>query len=645
MKVKVIKGKFIISELECSELYLVQNGEKHYLQKENNDFLLSLNDLIEFFTIPNKVIRFYNEEGKFINLKERFIEFGERSYLKKDGHYYYIFPDLKNNLSLIYNKKPALNYVYGKDATFKGSHVESENVYLNFEFSTKYFKPTKITSSVVVRKTQETFNFNVENYSIELSDINKYKINASIKLSLEDIKSLISEDVDIFNYDFSVYDTFFNFKISEMPLSDMKAKIKFNKDDQNKYDDENWIEYDKDSQLLLRVYRTFHGFLSFKVTALAKETYNYYYEHIKNNKREFSNDKPTIVCVEYPSSAQDNGLAFFEYLMKHHSKKYNIYYLVHRNSPDLKNLSNYMDRVVFYKTPDNLRVLYEADVVCHTHTSYYMLPFRVNELENELANKKRVFLQHGIMGVRNLKGMYARKPHERFTDLFVVSSEREKNMITSGYGYDENEVILSGLSRFDNLIKEKKKNKYKLKNDKKVLIMPTWRPVLDVMSDEQFMNTEYYKTFQSLINNDKLRELAKQKDEEVLLFMHRNFQKFNHLFKSDFVKVLSNDEYDIKDLLYDSTTLVTDYSSVALDFGIMERKVIYYQPKEIMEKKLNTFEKDKLPGNITLNENELINELATEEVKKDLDLSVLYKYKDKKASKRIFKHMKKSFGL
>ena len=121
--------------------------------------------------------------------------------------------------------------------------------------------------------------------------------------------------------------------------------------------------------------------------------------------------------------------------------------------------------------------------------------------------------------------------------------------------------------------------------------MPTWRPVLDVMSDEQFMNTEYYKTFQSLINNDKLRELAKQKDEEVLLFMHRNFQKFNHLFKSDFVKVLSNDEYDIKDLLYDSTTLVTDYSSVALDFGIMERKVIYYQPKEIMEKKLNTFEK------------------------------------------------------
>ena len=40
-------------------------------------------------------------------------------------------------------------------------------------------------------------------------------------------------------------------------------------------------------------------------------------------------------------------------------------------------------------------------------------------------------------------------------------------MITSGYGYDENEVILSGLSRFDNLIKEKK-NKYKLKMIKSV---------------------------------------------------------------------------------------------------------------------------------------------------------------------------------
>ncbi|WP_142923878.1 CDP-glycerol glycerophosphotransferase family protein [Staphylococcus gallinarum] len=635
----------IISELECTELYLIYYGEKQYLQKDENNFSITLNALLTFFTEPNKVIYFYNENGEFINLKEQSIEFEERSFLKKDGHYYYIFPDLKNNLSLIYNKKPALNYIYGKDATFKGAHVENEIVYLNFEFSTKFFKPTKITSSVCIRKTQETFNFNVENYAIEAIGTNKYKINASIKLSLEDIKSLIGENVDIFNYDFSVYDVFFNFKISEMPISNMKAKIKFNKMDQQKYDDENWIEYDKYNQLLLRVYRTFHGYLSFKVTALAKSTYNYYEEHIKKNKHIFSSDKPTIVCVEYPSSAQDNGLAFFEYLMKHHSRKYNIYYLIHKNSPDLKNLSNYMDRVVFYKTSNHIKILYEADVICHTHTSYYMLPFRVNELEKELASKKRVFLQHGIMGVRNLKGMYARKPHERFTDLFVVSSEREKRMITSGYGYDEKEVILSGLSRFDNLIKEKRNNKFKLKNERKILIMPTWRPVLDGMSDEAFMNTEYYKTFQSLINNDELHNLAEKNNKKILLFLHRNFQKFNHLFKSDFVSILSNDDYDIKDLLYDSTTLVTDYSSVALDFAIMKRKVVYYQPKEIMEKKLNTFDKGNLPGNVVLDETELIKELATDEIKKDLDLSGLYKYKDKKASKRIFKHMKKSFDL
>lgn len=645
MKVKVVKDKFVISELECSELYLVHDGKKRYFQKEKSNFLISIYELLEFFTVSNKVIRFYNEDGKLINLKKHLNDFGKRSFLKKDEHYYYIFPDLKDNLSLIHNKKPALNYIYGKDATFKGAYVENKNVYLNFEFSTRYFKPTKITFSVVVRKTKENFNFNVENYSIEKIKLNKYKITAAIKLNLEDIKSLISDGVDIFNYDFSVYDTFFNFKISEMPLSNMKAKIKFSKTDQQKYDDENWIEFDKDNQLLLRVYRTFHGCLSFKVTALSKETYNYYYNHIKNNKRKFKNTKPTIVCVEYPSSAQDNGLAFFKYLIRHHSRKYNIYYLIHKNSPDLKNLSGYMDKVIFYKTPDNLRILYEADIICHTHTSYYMLPFRANELENELANKKRVFLQHGIMGVRNLKGMYARKPHERFTDLFVVSSEREKDMIISGYGYDESEVILSGLSRFDNLIKEKKKNNFKLKNDKKILIIPTWRPGLDVMSDEEFLNTAYYKTFQCLISNDELREISENKNEEILLFMHRNFQKFNHLFKSDFVKVLSNEEYDIKDLLYDSTTLVTDYSSVALDFAIMKRKVVYYQPKEIMEKNLNTLEKDKLPGNIVQNETELINELNTEDVKKDLDLSVLYKYRDKKASKRIFKHMKKSFGL
>src|SRR5699024_2904768 len=132
-------------------------------------------------------------------------------------------------------------------------------------------------------------------------------------------------------------------------------------------------------------------------------------------------------------------------------------------------------------------------------------------------------------------------------------------------GFSPNEVILTGLPRFDLLIEESKNNKLNINQKKKVLIMPTWRPGLDNLSDEESKKTNYYKTFTSLINNESIKKLANLNDVEFMIFMHRNFQKYNHLFKSNFVKILSDIDHNIKDLLYDSSLLITDYSSVALD--------------------------------------------------------------------------------
>ncbi|MEX6216477.1 CDP-glycerol glycerophosphotransferase family protein [Mammaliicoccus sciuri] len=331
--------------------------------------------------------------------------------------------------------------------------------------------------------------------------------------------------------------------------------------------------------------------------------------------------------------------------MKNYSKKYNVYYIVNENSTDLRNLENYKENVVFYKSPENLKVLYEADIICHTHTSYYTLPFRANELERELGTKKRVFLQHGIIGVRNLRGMYARKPHERFTDLFVVSSEREKNIIVNGYGFSEDEAILTGLPRFDLLIKEKRNIIKKLKKKKKILLMPTWRPGQDVLSDEEFMKTDFYKTFMNLINSEKFKELIATNKYSVDLFLHRNFQKYNHLFKSDVVNTLSNQQHDIKNLLYESNVMITDYSSVGLDFAIMGKKVLYYQPDQIMENQLKSINNIDLPGKVVTSDDELINQLKVLKADSNIDLSNLYKFKDKKACDRIMSYMIKQFNI
>jgi len=647
MELKVKNNCFFMKGLNCSNIYVYndQNDTKLFFKKRNEEFLLPIENLISFFTTPEIILNLYNENNEIINIKNQKVKFENNTYLKQKNHTYYIFTNSADNLSLLYNKKPSLNFFYNKDAIYKGASVNKDVINLNFEFSVKHFKPISLKSSIIVRKTKKSKSFKINDFEISEISPNGYKVFATLKLDIEDIKLLLGEDTDISNYDFHVYDVFFHYEIEELPLTNLMPKISFSKKEEYIYKDENWIDYDEKNKLLLRFYRTFHGYLSFKLSVLPQETYQYYKQKIILNYKPVKKNKPTIVCFEYPSSAQDNGLVFFEYLLENYSKKYNIYYLVHENSPDLNNLKKYRNNVIFYKTAKNLEILYEADIICHTHTPYYILPFRVNELERELSTKKRVFLQHGVIGVRNLQHMYGRKAHERFTDLFVVSSKREKKIITSDYGFKSNEVILTGLPRFDLLIKERKNNKMKVNKKKKVLIMPTWRPGLDNLSDEEFKKTEYYKTFNNLINNEFIKKLANHENIEFSIFMHRNFQKYNHLFNSSFVKVLSDTDYNIKNLLYDSSLLITDYSSVALDFAITKRKVIYYQPDKIMENTLSSSNKMNLPGIIVKDEKKLLKELESFKFNSSIDLSNIYKFNDRKACKRIFKKMKKKFKI
>ena len=64
---------------------------------------------------------------KIINIGTQKVHFESNTYLKQNNHkLYYIFIDSKRNLSLIYNKKPSLNYFYNKDAVYKVSNVTTE---------------------------------------------------------------------------------------------------------------------------------------------------------------------------------------------------------------------------------------------------------------------------------------------------------------------------------------------------------------------------------------------------------------------------------------------------------------------------------------------------------------------------------------
>ena len=118
--------------------------------------------------------------------------------------------------------------------------------------------------------------------------------------------------------------------------------------------------------------------------------------------------------------------------------------------------------------------------------------------------------------------------------------------------------------------------------------MPTWREWLsNVVNDYDgldevgmpFIETDYFKKWNSFINNQKLKEIAEKYSLEIIFFPHRNMQKFIENFQTDNkrVKFAKKNEWDIQELLKSCAMLITEYSSVFWDVVYMKKPVVFYQ--------------------------------------------------------------------
>jgi len=282
-----------------------------------------------------------------------------------------------------------------------------------------------------------------------------------------------------------------------------------------------------------------------------------------------------LVC-ERGDEAKDNGYAFFKYLREDHQEK-NVYYLI-----DPKHELDYskvavLGNVVPYRSLKHkiMFVLAKKLITAHNGTVEPWNYRKFNKWFSKLLGKKDyIFLQHGITkdDVSNVLG----KANTMF-DLFITGGKPEYEYILNTFGYREQEVAYTGFARFDYLRTEHK-------NKKTILLMPTWRKNITWVPTEQnkravFINSLYYKSFQSLINNQALNEWLEATDYQLIFYPHYEVQQYLDLFSSQSSRVLiaSKDRFDVQDLLKQSSLLITDYSSVFFDFAYMEKPVLYYQ--------------------------------------------------------------------
>ncbi len=287
---------------------------------------------------------------------------------------------------------------------------------------------------------------------------------------------------------------------------------------------------------------------------------------------------------EKRSEARDNGMHFFKFCRENHPE-INIYYVIEKNSSDMKNIESLGN--ILYSDSFSHCLYYlsaEKDISSQARGSY---PFglrrkdvkRLRRLCNK--NKKIVFLQHGIIKDELSHDVF--DYDKSCIDYFVTSAPREYEFVKQTYGYPEGSIGCVGLCRFDKLYRSKSSN------ERMILIMPTWRKSLKREVDgvsftskekTKFYESSFYKSYRALLTNDVFLCALKEQGFKVVFYMHFQMQDYSELFEgisSKQIIIANRYDYDVQDLLVRANLLVTDFSSVFFDFAYMGKPVIYYQ--------------------------------------------------------------------
>lgn len=346
---------------------------------------------------------------------------------------------------------------------------------------------------------------------------------------------------------------------------------------------------------------------------------------------EHKKDYNTWLVGERYDTAQDNGYAFYKYLREHTSV--NAYYTIESSAPDYEKIKS-DTHVLPFGSKEHFDIAFKAGVLLGTHDLENLLPYKPARGFFSFEDTVKVFLQHGVLGRKRVE--YHKKYYDLPFDLFIVSSEPEKyDVVMKKLGYDEEDVAITGLARFDSLPRGNK--------TKDILLMPTWRDWIN--TDDAFLTSQYFHNYNGLIHNERLIKLLEDNDVQLNFYPHYRAQMYFNdeiLNPSNNINFIRLGTKTVQELLIEHSLLITDYSSVSFDFTLMNKPVIYYHfdvRKFFRQGKLRPLFHTFI-GEIARTEDDLI-DLIEHQINLNFkseqpDITGIFKYQDHHNSERIY---------
>ena len=285
------------------------------------------------------------------------------------------------------------------------------------------------------------------------------------------------------------------------------------------------------------------------------------------------------LIAERPDEARDNGYHFFKYVRTHEPAE-RAYYVILPNAADRARVAS-LGQVIDWGSFRHYLCWCMADCLISAHPGECApepnLSWRVKKAG--LISHASVNLQHGVTAI-NCADFWNK--NQRY-DLVATTAEPERAYLQAIMQQQVGVVQILGFCRYDAL-------NVPMQTKRQVLLMPTWRRWFRGLVAKMgktaalaaFRESEYFQAFNAILTSERLRSALKEMDYYLAFYPHYGIQELLDAFSRphERVTIAARHQYDVQQLIKESSILVTDFSSVSFDFAYLRKPVIYFLPDE-----------------------------------------------------------------
>lgn len=286
------------------------------------------------------------------------------------------------------------------------------------------------------------------------------------------------------------------------------------------------------------------------------------------------------LVTDRPDRADDCGAALFEYLMAHRRELgVRPKFVLRPDSPDWRRMREIGPVVPFTPVRYRLASLFAEWTLSSQFNDVTRFPFQGRQfcVGGLMRRHRFAFLEHGVAD-KGLTGFCDRAKKD--ISVLVASSpfERDAILADARCGYSADEVVLTGLPRFDKAEDRRERN---------VVFMPTWRRQLVKSTDaalrrtlvDGFESTPYAAAVRGALSDPRILAAAKRLGYRLQFRPHPEFMAARDRFGLPPEIEVLGPETDIRDVFARGALCVTDWSSAAFDFAFLGKPVVYYRPE------------------------------------------------------------------